>query len=148
MKFDLPKFVLEIIGKFEKAGYEIYIVGGAVRDLLTKRFVDNWDFTTNATPEEILKLLPDAFYDNKFGTVGLSHESSPSPYEITTFRREYGYSDARRPDKVEWGKSLEEDLKRRDFTINAMALREDQGKHPKSDLIDPFDGQKDMKDKL
>jgi putative nucleotidyltransferase with HDIG domain len=156
MKFDIPEFVLEILKKFQDAGYEIYIVGGAVRDLLTKRFVDDWDFTTNATPEEILKLLPDAFYDNKFGTVGLSHESSPNPYEITTFRREYGYSDKRRPDKVEWGKSLEEDLERRDFTINAMALKVKSSKFKvqkgKSqtvnvDIVDPFNGQKDLEGK-
>ena len=144
MKFDLPPYVIKILTTFEKADYEIYIVGGAVRDLLEKRMVDDWDFTTNATPEEILKLFPDGFYDNDFGTVGISHESSDNPYEITTFRREYGYSDKRRPDKVEWGKSLEEDLKRRDFTINAMALK----KTKKNELIDPYDGQKDLKSKL
>ncbi|MFV1917231.1 MAG: CCA tRNA nucleotidyltransferase [Patescibacteria group bacterium] len=158
MKFDLLPFVLKIINKFEKAGFEIYIVGGAVRDLLSKRFVDDWDFTTDATPEEILKLYPDAFYDNKFGTVGLAHESSPNPYEITTFRREYGYSDKRRPDKVEWGKSLEEDLERRDFTINAMALKiqnqkpitknQSQNIEVEAELIDIYDGHKDLNDKL
>src|SRR3972149_9958119 len=123
MKLELPKFVLEILNKFQNQGFEIYIVGGAVRDLLSGRIVDDWDFTTNATPPEILKIFPDGFYDNVFGTVGISHESSENPYEITTFRREYGYSDSRRPDKVEWGKSLEEDLGRRDFTINAMAVK-------------------------
>jgi len=144
------EFVSEILDKFVKAGFEIYIVGGAVRDLLTGRPVDDWDFTTNATPEEILKIFPEGFYDNIFGTVGISHPSSQSPYEITTFRREFGYSDKRRPDKVEWGKTLEEDLSRRDFTINAMALRLAslaQGK-PSYDLIDPFDGQKDLENKL
>lgn len=150
MKFELPEFVSKILKKFQDAGFEIYIVGGAVRDLLTKRFVDDWDFTTNATPEEIQKLFPDAFYDNVFGTVGLSHKSSPNPYEITTFRTEHGYSDARRPDKVEWGKSLEEDLKRRDFTINAMALAiEQESKRVKEwKMIDPFDGRGDLDNKL
>lgn len=81
MKLDVPEFVLEIIFKFEEAKFEIYIVGGAVRDLLTGRMVTDWDFTTNATPKEIQKLLPDSFYDNKFGTVGLVHESFPSPFE-------------------------------------------------------------------
>ncbi len=143
----LPEFVLEIIKKFEKAGYEIYLVGGAVRDLLMNIPVDDWDFTTNATPEEILKVFPDGFYDNIFGTVGISHSSSPNPYEITTFRTEHGYSDHRRPTKVQWGKTLEDDLKRRDFTINALALK-CQMSNVKCQIIDPFDGQKDLDKKL
>lgn len=145
MEVQLPKFVLEILKKFEKAEFEIYLVGGAVRDLLMKKGADDWDFTTNATPEEILKIFPDGFYDNKFGTVGISHESSPHPYEITTFRHESGYTDKRRPDKVVWGKTLEEDLKRRDFTINAMALKR---KGEKYEIIDPYTGQKDLEKKL
>jgi putative nucleotidyltransferase with HDIG domain len=138
---NLPPFVTKILDKFEENGFEIYVVGGAIRDLLMAIEVDDWDFTTNATPEEILKIFPEAFYDNKYGTVGISDESSPNPYEITTFRTESGYSDSRRPDKIEWGKTLEEDLKRRDFTINAMALAKDR-------IIDPFEGQKDLKAKL
>ena len=73
MEVQLPKFVLEILKKFEKAEFEIYLVGGAVRDLIMKKGAEDWDFTTNATPEEILKIFPDGFYDNKFGTVGISH---------------------------------------------------------------------------
>jgi tRNA nucleotidyltransferase/poly(A) polymerase len=148
MKVQLPEFVLEIISRFEKKGFEIYIVGGAVRDLLTKRIVDDWDFTTNATPEEILEIFPKGFYDNKFGTVGISHKSSPYPYEITTFRREFGYSDKRHPDKVIWGKTLDEDLKRRDFTINAMALQVTDLKSQASKITDNFEGQKDLDKKL
>ena len=160
MKIDLPDFVLEILKRFTQASFEIYIVGGAVRDILTNREVDDWDFTTNATPEEILKIFPDGFYDNVFGTVGISHSSSPNPYEITTFRREFDYADHRRPSKVEWGKTLEEDLSRRDFTINAMALRAVQStKYTENrstknsvlctmDLIDPFSGQKNLNKKL
>jgi len=148
MKIESNEFVDEILKKFEKKGFEIYIVGGSVRDVLGKRPVSDWDFTTNATPEEILKIFPEGFYDNIFGTVGISHESSEKPYEITTFRREFGYSDSRRPDKVEWGRSLEEDLSRRDFTINAMALRQIHDKPSEFDLIDPFNGQKDLDAKL
>src|SRR3990167_2311002 len=147
----LPSFVLEILNIFDKAGFEIYIVGGAVRDLLSKKIVDDWDFTTNAVPEEILKILPGAFYDNVFGTVGLAHPSSPNPYEITTYRREFDYTDHRRPSKVEWGKTLGEDLERRDFTINAMALRLvplAQGKPSTFELIDHFGGHKDLESKL
>ena len=81
MKVHTNEFVTGILEKFEKAGYEIYIVGGAVRDVLTGRPVEDWDFTTNATPEKILKVLPKGFYDNIFGTVGISHPSSPNPYE-------------------------------------------------------------------
>lgn len=137
-----PPFVARIFDEFTKHGFEIYIVGGAVRDLLQGRETYDWDFTTNATPDEILKIFPDGFYDNKFGTVGLADESHHHPYEITTFRTETGYSDKRRPDKVVWGKSLKEDLARRDFTINAMALDQNL------DIIDPFNGRKDLKDKL
>jgi len=123
MEVQLPQRVREILEQLNSAGYEAYIVGGAVRDLIMGRILYDWDLTTNATPEEILEIFgSEAFYDNKFGTVGVKSEDG-RPYEITTFRSEHGYSDARRPDKVEWGKTLEDDLKRRDFTINAMALR-------------------------
>ena len=123
MKTQIPKKAKEIINTFEKAGFEIYIVGGAVRDLLMGKGTYDWDFTTNAKPEEIQKLFPDSFYDNEFGTVGIPpEEEGERPFEITTFRTEHGYSDSRRPDKIKWGKTLEEDLKRRDFTWNAMAL--------------------------
>ena len=156
MKVELPEFVLEILKKFDEGGFEIYIVGGAVRDILQKKLVYDWDFTTNATPTEALKIFTDAYYTNEFGTVGIASEKEGErPYEITTFRTEYGYSDFRRPDKVEWGKSLEEDLARRDFTINAMALRLAslaQGKPKRNfvecEVIDPFDGQKDLEAKL
>lgn len=139
--FTLPNDILALMHKFEAADYEIYIVGGVVRDLILDRKTYDWDFTTNATPDQILSLFVDSFYDNKFGTVGIKNESD-RPYEVTTYRTESGYSDNRRPDIVEWGKTLEEDLSRRDFTINAMAL-DIQGK-----LIDPFNGQDDIKNKL
>jgi len=114
MKVKVPPKVHEIIDKFEEKGFEIYVVGGAIRDILMSKSVYDWDFTTNAQPEEILKLFDDSYYTNDFGMVGIPNENEGErPYEITTFRTEYGYSDSRRPDKVEWGKSLEEDLKRR-----------------------------------
>lgn len=160
-KLDLPEFLVNLINKFESSGFEIYIVGGAVRDILTNNEVDDWDLTTNATPEQILELFPDGFYDNQFGTVGVADESSANPYEITTFRTESNYSDARRPDKVEWGKTLEDDLKRRDFTINALALRRTKDSRLRQgsggqarlktkdfEVIDLFGGQKDLDRKL
>lgn len=112
-----------------------------MRDLLMNRPAYDWDFATNATPEQILKLFPDAFYDNKYGTVGIKNDNE-RPFEITTYRTEHGYSDNRRPDRVEWGKSLEEDLARRDFTINSIALSHRQ------EIMDPFNGQADIQDKL
>ena len=108
----IPKPVFDIFEKFSSAGYEIYLVGGGVRDLLLKREIHDCDFTTNAKPEEIQKILPDSFYDNIFGTVGIIINGEK--YEITTYRGEQGYSDNRRPDSVWWGENLEDDLKRRD----------------------------------
>lgn len=148
VKVQLPKLVEEILNKFSKKGYEIYIVGGAVRDILLGKIVDDWDFTTNAIPEEILKVFPDGFYDNAFGTVGINDPSSENPFEITTYRKEYGYSDLRRPDRIEWGKTLEEDLSRRDFTVNAMALEKIKERQNEYNLVDKFQGQKDLKEKI
>ena len=150
MKVELPKSVTDILNKFDKAKYEIYVVGGAVRDILMSKNVGDWDFTTNATPDEILKVIPDGFYDNTYGTVGLSIEGYEKPFEITTYRTEEGYSDARHPDKISWGKTLDDDLSRRDFTINSMALRLvslAQGK-PNYEIIDLHNGQKDIENKL
>lgn len=152
----IPKEVLKISEKFSEKGYEIYIVGGAVRDILMGKLIGDWDFTTNATPPEILKVIPDGFYDNKFGTVGLIVEGLEKPLEVTTFRTEEGYSDARHPDNVMWGKTLEDDLARRDFTINAMAVKlqiandklQINSKLPNFKIIDPFNGQKDIETKL
>ncbi|MBI4058917.1 HD domain-containing protein [Candidatus Microgenomates bacterium] len=155
MKSNLPSFVIDIIQKFQKANLEIYIVGGAVRDLLTKREVKDWDLTTNATPEKILELFPHAFYDNKFGTVGIPLTQEPKNpiakqpiIEVTTFRSEEAYSDRRHPDKVIWGKTLAEDLTRRDFTINSIALSPITHNSEPITIIDPFHGQKDLKNKI
>ncbi len=135
----LPQSVKAFFDVFHKAGYEIYAVGGSVRDILITRPTHGWDFTTNATPEEILRLFPDSFYDNQFGTVGI--KLPEDIYEVTTYRSEKGYTDHRHPDKIRWGKTLQEDLSRRDFTINAIAC---DGKK----FIDPYHGQEDLKNKL
>jgi len=148
MKLSLPKEVTDVFEKFQKKNFEIYIVGGAVRDILTKKPVDDWDFTTNAVPEEIQKIYPESFYDNVFGTVGVPVKDKENPLEITTFRTEYGYSDKRRPDNVKWGKTLEEDLKRRDFTVNALALEQESKRAGEYKIIDIFNGQGDLEKKL
>jgi len=146
MKINLPLFVKEILKKLLEVGHEIYIVGGAVRDLTIGQKIKDWDFTTNATPEIILGLFPNGFYDNLFGTVRVINQSSI--YEITTFRKEMGYSDSRHPDKISWGKTIEEDLIRRDFTINAMALKPTSPLSSSFTLIDPHHGQKDIQAKI
>src|SRR6185437_2766515 len=115
MEISLPKKVKEILNIFDQASFQIYIVGVAVRDLLMGKNVTDWDFTTDAKPDEILKLLPDGFYNNQFGTVGLHVDSQI--YEITTMRKEGNYKDFRHPVEVSWTNKIEEDLSRRDFTI-------------------------------
>lgn len=139
MKYNIPKEARSVLNRLKKAGFEAYLVGGCVRDLIIKRETKDWDFTTNATPEQIMELFPDGFYDNKFGTVGIPIEETV--YEITTFRSEYGYTDHRHPDKIIWGGTLEEDLKRRDFTINAMAYDDTK-------VIDLFRGKNDLENKI
>lgn len=141
----IPKPIIEIIQKLEAAGFEAFVVGGCVRDLLMDVEPKDWDVTTNAKPEEVMKIFPDSFCENEFGTVGVkipkltnqspaflsasSADSSKTDFfekdvvEVTTYRIESKYSDKRRPDRVEFAKTLEEDLSRRDFTINALALR-------------------------
>src|SRR5579872_6450965 len=138
MKLDLD--IKSILEQITDAGFEVAVVGGAVRDLLSGSEPNDWDLTTNAKPEEILKLFKGAFYNNRFGTVGVPLDNQK--VEITTYRTEQGYSDVRHPDEVVWGKTLEEDLSRRDFTINAIALPYVDGKL--IDAVDPFGGQKDF----
>lgn len=141
---EIPEKVIKIIKKFTENKAEIYIVGGAVRDLLLNRQVKDWDFTTNLTPEEMKKLFPkNSFCNNAFGTFSIL--DGEEIFEVTTFRTERGYSDNRHPDEVAWGKTLEEDLQRRDFTINALAIRMVENK---PELIDLYSGQEDLKNKL
>ena len=110
----------------------------------------DWDVTTNAKPEEIQKLFPDSFYENEYGTVGVKNETEDETLkviEVTPYRTEGIYTDKRRPDTVSFHGKLEDDLKRRDFTINAIAYDDSIG-HSKGQVIDPFDGVKDIKDKI
>src|SRR3990167_6031296 len=146
MRFSIPPEVVKVSTVLREAGFEAYLVGGCVRDLLIGREPKDWDVTTNALPEQIQQLFPDSFYENDYGTVGEKTESEDpkkTVVEVTPYRRESGYTDRRRPDTVEFGTSLLEDLARRDFTTNAIALDESSG-----ELIDPYKGQKDIKDKL
>lgn len=169
MKLKLHPAAIYIVRTLEDAGYKAEIVGGAVRDLLLSLPSYDWDITTNATPEMVEPLFKDSFYDNEYGTVKVAGKHLKEQFklsedecddsmifDITTYRSESGYSDKRRPDKVMWGKTIEEDLKRRDFTINAMALRiasqiENavvKGESYEVEIIDPYGGQEDIKSKV
>ena len=146
MKYRIPKEISTVSDALRKAGFESYLVGGCVRDLIIGREPKDWDITTNAKPEQIQLVFPDSFYENDYGTVGVKTESEDARLaivEVTPYRTESEYSDKRRPDKVEFGASLLEDLARRDFTINAIALDDAKGH-----IIDPYEGQKDIKDKI
>ncbi|MFA6047475.1 MAG: HD domain-containing protein [Parcubacteria group bacterium] len=180
----IPQYVIGIIQKLETAGFEGFVVGGCVRDILLDKEPKDWDVATNAKPEEIMKIFTDSVYENEFGTVGIKIKADPNlrmksestnesgvtidVVEITTYRIESKYSDKRHPDSVKFAKTLEEDLSRRDFTVNAMALRLNfskvrpfpssskalgipQGQTLKNfeyEIIDPFIGQNDLKNKI
>jgi tRNA nucleotidyltransferase (CCA-adding enzyme) len=156
----IPKEVSQVTSTLEKAGFETYLVGGCVRDLLMSQILSgvegdrkpkDWDVTTNAKPEQIMGLFEKTIYENNFGTVivCVPHETFNTDVscetmwqiEVTPYRTEAKYSDFRHPDEVKFSNNLTDDLKRRDFTINALAL--DSNGH----LMDMFEGIKDIKDK-
>jgi len=145
---EIPKEIQFVVEQFKKASFEAYIVGGCVRDILREIEPQDWDVATNAKPEEIGKIFLHSFSDNKFGTVVVltcSENEKLKKIEITPFRIDEKYSDKRHPDKIRWAKTIEEDLARRDFTINAIAI---DIYDKKFKIIDPFEGQKDLKNKI
>jgi len=162
----VPKEVQNICAELVRAGFEAYLVGGCVRDMILEREPKDWDVATNAKPEDVQQLFPDSVYENDFGTVLVKVKSlkskvesekekrhnallgfstldlEPSTVEVTTYRIEGKYSDKRHPDAVKFAKTIEEDLSRRDFTVNALAM-DFLGK-----IVDPFSGQEDIKKKV
>lgn len=121
----IPPAVFSIGQKLVKAGFSTFIVGGGLRDYLLGREIKDWDLTTEAEPEQILQLFQESFYENKFGTVGVKikrGDKTEEIVEVTTFRKEAKYNDYRHPEEVVFTKKIEEDLERRDFTVNALAL--------------------------
>ena len=141
MKIKLPGLLKEFGEVFEKAGYNAYLVGGAVRDMIMKTEAHDWDVATNATPQDVIKLF-------KFVVpTGIEHGTVTVHYkgveiEVTTFRTESGYSDGRHPDSVNYAATIEEDLARRDFTMNAIAANLKNGR-----IVDPYGGKRDIKKK-
>jgi putative nucleotidyltransferase with HDIG domain len=144
----IPKEVSHVTDTLEKAGFEAYLVGGCVRDLIIGREPKDWDITTNAKPEQIIGLFEKTVYENTFGTVAVIQEDVSQEtfrqIEVTPYRIEAKYSDFRHPDEVKFSENLSDDLKRRDFTVNAMALRVIKDN---ISLTDMFEGLKDIKDK-
>lgn len=142
----IPISIKRISETLEKAGFEAYLVGGCVRDILLGKEPKDWDFTTSAHPEQIQTLFPDSFCNNDYGTVGVKNEEETDErlkvVEVTPYRSESGYSDSRRPDTVTFGVSLAEDLARRDFTVNAIAFN-----IPSLKIVDLYGGMEDLKAK-
>lgn len=139
--FTLPAPVTKCLSVLRRNGFAAHPVGGCVRDLLLGRVPGDWDVTTSARPEQVM-----ALFDRTVPT-GLPHGTvtvllDGQSFEVTTFRADVGYSDGRHPDAVVFGASLRDDLARRDFTVNAMALAEG------GSVIDPFGGQNDLRRKL
>ncbi len=145
IKIQISKGVEYIINTLQENGYEAYIVGGAVRDSLLERKVNDWDITTSANPQEVVNIFENLGY--KIIPTGLKHGTvtiliSSIGYEVTTFRVDGEYEDNRHPKEVKFTSNLREDLKRRDLTINAMAYNDKIG------LVDYFHGLEDLNNKI
>ena len=180
---NIPEEIKEIGLEFKKNGFEAYLVGGCVRDILLQEMrtahltsswlapvePKDWDIATNAAPEKIQEIFPESVYENQFGTVGVktgSDNSALKIIEVTTYRLEGKYTDKRHPDEIKFAKTIEEDLARRDFTVNAIAIKltddnkqliidkELNDKSQRSNvggqmlLVDPFGGQEDLKNRI
>jgi len=153
-KLDIPAEVVNVVKTLKNKGFEAYLIGGCVRDILLKRKPKDWDVTTNATPEEIISLFKDTFYENNYGTVGVVDETVKDEtlkvIEVTPYRLEAEYSDNRRPDQVTFSQKLEDDLQRRDFTVNAIALELGKGTKGKYEgkYLDYYGGMDDLEAKI
>jgi poly(A) polymerase/tRNA nucleotidyltransferase (CCA-adding enzyme) len=153
----IPIQVKQVLKQLQESGFEAHAVGGCVRDLMMNRQPKDWDIATNAIPEEVIAIFPDSFYENDFGTVGVKvppfdkntekkKDREHDVIEVTTYRIESTYSDRRRPDDVKFAKTLQEDLGRRDFTMNAIALNINENNT--IEIVDLFEGQKDISKKI
>ena len=139
MKIKLPQLLKDFGSVFTEAGYKAYLVGGAVRDMYMKVPAHDWDVATNATPQDVIKLFKFVVPTGiEHGTVTVHFKGNE--IEVTTFRTEAGYSDGRHPDSINYAATIEEDLARRDFTMNAIAASLQDG-----EIVDPYGGQEDIK---
>lgn len=145
----IPGEIVNIVETLEKGGFQAYLVGGCVRDLFLGRNPKDWDITTNAKPEQIQGLFEKTVYENVYGTVVVINEKTEDMalrnVEVTPYRLESGYSDRRHPDHIKFSDKIEDDLKRRDFTVNAMAVSLSEGAI--KDIIDFYGGFTAIKDK-
>ena len=142
MRMKVPQNVKDLATVFSRGGFTLYLVGGAVRDYLLGRENHDYDFATDARPEEVKSLFRRTIDTGiKHGTVTVLFRSGH--YEVTTFRTEGAYKDSRHPDEVRFVRSLEEDLKRRDFTVNALAAA-----LPDGEILDLTEGRKDLRRKI
>ena len=145
----IPSSIKNIGKVLNNAGYEAFLVGGCVRDLISQKTPSDWDIATSAKPEEIQKLFKDSFYENNFGTVGIKTKNNNlGIVEVTTYRTEGKYGNHRHPDKVSFAKNIEDDLQRRDFTINAIAVNLSSINDLPIKFIDPYNGQLDIQKKI
>ena len=146
----IPKEVVNTVETIEKAGFQAFLVGGCVRDLFLGRKPKDWDITTNAKPEQIQAIFPKTVYENTFGTVAVVDENTADEtlkiIEITPYRTESTYTDRRHPDEVKFSERIEDDLKRRDFTVNAIAINLSNGAI--KDTIDLYGGISDIRSKI
>ena len=146
----IPDDVARLMGRIHDRGFAAYVVGGAVRDVLVGRTPSDWDLATDATPDALRAAFPNAEYENRFGTVGIPTEVAVR--EVTTFRTDGASSDARRPDEVSFITSIEGDLARRDFTINAMAFGLARGLEgdpvAAGAFVDPHGGRDDLEHQI
>jgi tRNA nucleotidyltransferase (CCA-adding enzyme) len=132
----IPEAVRDLLASLRDAGHAAYVVGGSLRDVVLGRRPSDWDLASDALPDRVLELFPGSIYENRFGTVAVRRDGEV--FEITTFRSDHDYADFRRPHRVEFGDSIELDLARRDFTVNAMAWGARPGE--RDALLDPYRG--------
>ena len=140
---DLKEYAGQIIRTLRDAGHQAYLVGGCVRDLLLGHEPADYDVTTDATPDEVMRIFPETYaVGAQFGVVLVPvRDAAGNTVEVATFRNDIGYSDGRHPDQVRFSKSAQEDVERRDFTINGLLL------DPiKDEVLDFVGGRKDLKD--
>jgi tRNA nucleotidyltransferase (CCA-adding enzyme) len=151
----IPRPVIELLEALWRAGHAGYVVGGSLRDALLGRPAVDWDLATDALPEQTVAIFPGSIYENRFGTVAVRRDDEM--YQVTTFRSDHDYADFRRPHRIEFGDSIEVDLARRDFTVNAMAWGAPApgaeagvgaGSRPEPRLVDPYDGRADVASRL